>query len=94
MQFYQVQFGDDAPVIGSGLRYVFAVEGPVWTQLLTPRLESARVPRSKWEGLRKIEIELEGDQHRRRYLRKIMRKNRQWRPRTAVVKRAEQAVAS
>lgn len=89
MKFYECQFADEAPMIGAGRRFVFAEVGHVWASLLTPQLESTKIRRAKWDGVRKVEIDLAADPERCRHLRRIMNRNERWRRRTNRVKRAE-----
>ena len=92
MRYYESQFWDEAPRIGAGRRFVFAAEGRVWVQLVSPDLITTRMPLDKWRKVPKREWVLTAE--RKRSLRKIMRKWRKYRIRTAIVKRAEQAVAA
>ena len=92
MRYYEVQFWDEAPSIGSGYRYVFAIAGPKWVHLVSPTLNKGRVSLNQWHIIPKREIDLSAAQ--RRHLRHVMRKWRRYRPRTRIVKRAEQAVAA
>ena len=92
MRYYEVSMRDEAPSIGSGRRYVLALEGRKWAQLVTPTLHTGRVPLAKWHAFPKREIDLTATQRRR--LRRVMREWRRYRPRTRLVKRAERAVAA
>ena len=92
MPYYEVQFCDEAPSIGCGRRFVLAIEGRKWVRLVAPTLRTGRLTVAQWLALRPREIELTPTV--RRGLRRTMRKWRRYRPRAAIVKRAEQAVAA
>ena len=92
MRYFEIQFWDEAPSIGSGHRYVFAIEGRKWVQLVAPTLQTGRLTVAQWLALRPREIELTPTV--RRGLRRTMRKWRRYRLRTAIVKRAEKVVAA
>ena len=90
VRYFQVQLEDQAPSIGSGVRWVLAVEGRRWVQMVTPTLQTGRVSTAEWPQLEPQEIALTADV--RRSIKKTMREWRRYRPRTALVERAEQAV--
>ena len=92
MRYYEVQFQDEAPSIGSGLRYALAIEGRKWVTLVTPTLATARLSVAQWRALRPREIELTPAV--RRELRRTMSEWRRYRSRTRIVKRAEKTVAA
>ena len=92
MRYYEVQFQDEAPSIGSGHRHVLAAEGLKWVHLVSPTLNTGRVSLGQWRIIPKREIDLTAAQ--RCHLRRVMREWWRYRPRTRIVKRAEQAVAA
>ena len=90
MRYFKIHLEDQAPAIGSGLRWVLALEGRRWVQIISPTLQTARISVSEWLRLNPEEIEMTAEV--RRALRRTMHEWRRYRPRTAMVKRAEQSV--
>jgi len=52
---YKVWLQDEAPKIGSGIRWLFAFEGRKWTYLLAFNLDQQRLSTKAWERVRKEE---------------------------------------
>ncbi len=52
VNLFTVQLQDEAPVIGSGFRFVFVKHGRKWVYLLSPyTMQACKLRRSVWERL-------------------------------------------
>ncbi len=86
VQLYAVQFKDEAPAIGSGLRFVFVKQGHKWVYLLSPyALRTCRVRRQVWDKMHPVEIT---DPDTIGRVRKVLAEN----PRRAPTRLAQQAL--
>lgn len=53
LQCFNIMFKDEAPAIGSGMRFVFAKFGRKWVYLLSPySLKSCRISLKTWTDLK------------------------------------------
>ena len=53
---FTILFKDEAPVIGSGFRFVFAKRGHKWVYLLSPyTMRACKIRRAVWDGLKAVE---------------------------------------
>lgn len=69
-RLFTVTLADQAPSIGSGIRFVFLKEGRKWVYLLNPfTMRTARLKWATWEGLKPLLIN--DDETRARVIRSV-----------------------
>lgn len=57
VRFLSVHLKDEAPAIGSGLRFVFVKQGRKWVYLLSPyTMRACKMRRGTWEALGAAEV--------------------------------------